>query len=46
MAPSARTRANRAFALRFTAGIVLYGVGLTLTTLAEGAGFPAWIPPC
>lgn len=44
MAPSARTRANRAFALRFTAGIVLYGVGLTLATLADGTGFPAWIP--
>src|SRR5699024_9026783 len=44
MAPSARTRANRTFAVRFAAGIVLYGVGLALATLADGTGFPAWIP--
>ena len=44
MAPSARTRANRTFAVRFATGIVLYGVGLALASLADGAGFPAWIP--
>lgn len=42
--PSARTRANRAFAVRFTAGMALYLAGLFLAYLAEGAGFPAWIP--
>lgn len=42
--PTARTRANRAFAVRFTGGMVLYLAGLFLAYLAEGAGFPAWIP--
>jgi hypothetical protein len=41
---SARTRANRVFALRFTLGMVLYGVALALATAAEGTSFPAWIP--
>src|SRR5699024_1001680 len=44
MAPSARTRANRTFAVGFAAAIVLYGVGLALATLADGTGIPAWIP--
>jgi hypothetical protein len=36
-AASARTRAHRAFALRFALGILLYGAGLALAV-------PAWIP--
>ena len=44
MTPSARTRANRTFAIRFTLGMVCYLAGLFLAYLAQGAGFPAWIP--
>lgn len=43
-APSARTRTNRAFAVRFTVGMLLFFAGLFLAFLAQGTGFPAWIP--
>jgi phosphatidylglycerophosphate synthase len=43
-AASARTRAHRAFALRFALGILLYGAGLALAVTAERIGVPAWIP--
>ena len=41
---SPRTRANRAFAVRFAAGMVLYGVALALAVAADGTSFPAWLP--
>ncbi|APX33411.1 hypothetical protein BH708_12555 [Brachybacterium sp. P6-10-X1] len=44
MNATARTRANRAFALRFTAGIGLYAVGLGLAVGAESIGGPGWVP--
>ena len=44
MTPTARSRANRAFAVRFILGFVLYGVGLGVATAVEGTGFPSWIP--
>lgn len=44
MTTTARTRANRSFALRFVLGMVLYGIGLGLAGVAEGTSFPAWIP--
>lgn len=42
--PAARTRSHRAFAVRFAVGMALYLIGLFLAYLAQGAGFPAWIP--
>ncbi|MDN5821256.1 MAG: hypothetical protein L0H39_07185 [Brachybacterium sp.] len=44
MTNTPRTRANRAFALRFTVGLVFYGIALGLAGAAEGTSFPAWIP--
>ncbi|MGN7210329.1 MULTISPECIES: hypothetical protein [Brachybacterium] len=44
MTASPRTRANRAFALRFVAGVVLYAIGLGLAVAADGTGVPAWLP--
>lgn len=44
MTTSPRTRANRAFAVRFAAGMVLYGVALGLAVAADGTSFPAWLP--
>ncbi|WP_114854011.1 hypothetical protein [Brachybacterium sp. YJGR34] len=44
MSTSARTRANRAFALRFAVGMVLYGAALALAGVAEGLGVAAWLP--
>ena len=44
MTPSTRTRANRAFVLRFVAGVVLYSVALGLAVAADGTAFPAWLP--
>lgn len=44
MTTTARTRANRVFALRFVGGVVLYVASLTLTQVAEAAGVPAWLP--
>lgn len=41
---SARTRANRAFAVRFTAGMVLFLAGLFLSFLVQDTGFPTWVP--
>ena len=41
---SARTRANRTFALRFTLGIAFYVVGLTLSGVAGTLGISPWIP--
>ena len=43
-AASPRTRANRAFALRFTAGVALYAIALGLAVAADGTGMPAWLP--
>ncbi|GAA1485211.1 hypothetical protein [Brachybacterium fresconis] len=40
----ARTRANRAFALRFTAGIALYAIGLGLAVGTASFGGPGWVP--
>ena len=44
MTSSHRTRANRAFALRFIAGVALYAIGLGLAVAADGTGMPAWLP--
>ncbi|MGO1285672.1 MAG: hypothetical protein ACTHWF_07075 [Brachybacterium sp.] len=41
---SPRTRANRIFFLRFGLGMALYLAALFLAYVAEGSGFPAWIP--
>lgn len=41
---SPRTRANRAFAARFVAGIALYAIALGLAVAADGTGMPAWLP--
>ncbi|MFC7464028.1 hypothetical protein [Brachybacterium sp. GCM10030252] len=42
--PSARSRANRSFALRFVAGAVLYGLALVLAGFSADIGVPAWLP--
>ena len=42
--PTARSRANRAFFLRFGIGMALYFAALFLAYLAPGIGIPAWIP--
>lgn len=44
MTSSPRTRANRAFARRFIAGVALYAIGLGLAVAADGTGIPAWLP--
>lgn len=44
MTSSPRTRANRAFARRFIAGVALYAIGLGLAVAADGTGMPAWLP--
>ncbi|HEX7349784.1 hypothetical protein [Brachybacterium sp.] len=44
MTATARTRANRVFAVRFVGGVVLYVASLALTQVAEAIGFPAWLP--
>jgi uncharacterized membrane-anchored protein len=44
MTASPRTRANRAFTLRFVVGVALYAVALGLAVAADGTGFPAWLP--
>ena len=44
MTASPRTRSNRAFALRFVAGVVLYAIGLGLAVAADGSAIPAWLP--
>lgn len=44
MTASPRTRSNRAFALRFAAGVVVYAIGLGLAVAADGSAIPAWLP--
>lgn len=39
-----RTRANRAFAVRFAIGVVLYVLGLLLADIAGAGGVLAWLP--
>lgn len=43
-AATPRSRANRAFALRFAGGVTLYAAGLGMAVAAEGTGFPSWVP--
>ncbi len=42
--PTARRQANRTFALRFGAGIVVYLAALIMPGLLAGAGVPLWLP--
>ncbi|WP_193103793.1 hypothetical protein [Brachybacterium sp. FME24] len=44
METTTRTRANRAFALRFTVGIALYALGLALSGVAGSLGVAPWVP--
>lgn len=44
MTASPRTRAHRAFVLRFVVGVALYAVALGLAVAADGTGMPAWLP--
>ncbi|MGO2721592.1 hypothetical protein [Brachybacterium tyrofermentans] len=43
-APNARTRANRAFVVRFVIGIALYVLGLLLADVVSTSGVLAWLP--
>lgn len=44
MTASPRTLANRAFAGRFAAGVVLYAIALGMSVAADGTDFPVWMP--
>lgn len=43
-APAARSRAKRAYTLRFLVGLILYAVGLSLSGAVDGSAVPAWLP--